>query len=186
MIAVSSLNVPDIVKVAHIALSIDVYWSLNDQGPVRNPSSSFTLPWSTYLQMDPTDLVVTAISLAWKVYVCCESAPRSFKQISAEVRSLHGLLKETQETVLTRSLPIASQERLVTILDGCTGVLKDLEAFVNKYEALGKYKWTLDRVTWGKEDVGELRARLTSNTVLLTGFLRYLTLCSFKTTYQSL
>lgn len=90
--------------------------------------------------MDPTDLVMTAIQLAWKVYVCCESAPRSFKNISAEVRSLHGLLKETQETVLARSLPPASQARLTTILDGCIGVLTDLKVLVNKYEALGKYK----------------------------------------------
>lgn len=122
--------------------------------------------------MDPTGLVVVAISLAWNVYVSCESAPKSFKNISAEVKSLHGLLKETHETVLARSLHPASHARLTTILDGCTGVLTDLKALVDKYEALGKYKWTLDRIAWGKEDIGELRARLTSNTVLLTGFLR--------------
>ncbi|MCJ1423025.1 hypothetical protein MMC29_000906 [Sticta canariensis] len=105
------------------------------------------------------------------VYVSCESAPRSFKNISAEVKSLHGLLKETHETILARSLQPASQARLTTILDGCAGVLTDLKALVDKYEALGKYKWTLDRIAWGKEDIGELRARLTSNMALLTGFL---------------
>lgn len=84
---------------------------------------------------------------------------------------MRGLLAETHERVLAHSLPPASQARLMTILDGCTGVLMDLKALVDRYEALGKYKWTLDRLTWGKEDVGELRDRLTSNTVLLTGFL---------------
>lgn len=85
-------------------------------------------------------MVMTAIQPTWKVYVCCESAPRSFKNILAEVRSLHVLLKETQETVLARSPPPASQARLTNILDGCTGVLTDLKVLVNKYEALGKYK----------------------------------------------
>lgn len=85
---------------------------------------------------------------------------------------MHGLLKETEETVLARSLPPASQARLTIILSGCTGVLTDLKALVDKYEARGKYIWTLDRVMSGKEDIAELRARLTSNTVLLTGFLR--------------
>lgn len=135
------------------------------------------------MQIDPTGFVVVAISLARTVYVACESAPRSFKNISAEVKSLHGLLKETHETVLARSLQPASQARLTTILDGCTGVLTDLKALVDKYEALGKHKWTLDRIAWGKEDIGELRARLTSNTVLLTGFLRCVSLSSFGASY---
>lgn len=123
-------------------------------------------------KLDPTNLILSAISLAWKVYVCCESAPKMFKNLSAEVISMHGLLKETEETVLARSLPPASQARLTTILSGCTGVLTDLKAIVDKYEAHGKYKWTVDRVTSGNEDIAELRARLTSNTVLLTGFRR--------------
>lgn len=52
---------------------------------------------------------------------------------------MHGLLTETHERVLAHSLPPASQARLMTILDGCTGVVMDLKALVDKYEALGKY-----------------------------------------------
>lgn len=99
---------------------------------------------------------------------------------------MRGLLAETHERVLAHSLPPASQARLMTILDGCTGVLMDLKALVDRYEALGKYKWTLDRLTWGKEDVGELRDRLTSNTVLLTGFLRCVLLSPFEAGYLEL
>lgn len=99
---------------------------------------------------------------------------------------MHGLLKETQEIVLARSLPPARQAGLETILDGCTGVLKELKDLVDRYEALGKYKWTLDRITWGKEDIGELRARLISNTVLLTGFLRCVSCSSFRAVYPEI
>lgn len=66
-----------------------------------------------------------------------------------------------QKIVFARPLPPSSQTRLATIVDGCNGVLTDLKVLIDRYEALGKYKWTLDRIVRGKDDLGELRARLT-------------------------
>ena len=53
-------------------------------------------------------------------------------------------------------------------------MLKDLQALVLKYEGLGtQSKRTWDRLKWGSKDITELRSRLTSNTVLLTAFIRF-------------
>jgi hypothetical protein len=116
----------------------------------------------------------TAIgTLAWKVYKCCKEAPESFGDISLEVLSLHAVLKEAEETVFAQPLPSAKQERLKAVGDGCYSVLKDLDNLAMKYQSLGaQSKRTWDRMRWGTEDVSQLRARLTSNTGLLTAFIR--------------
>lgn len=82
------------------------------------------------------------------------------------------MLKECEETLFTRPLPSARVERLKTIKDGCDKVLVDLQSLVQRYESLGtQSKRTWDRMRWGTEDIAEKRARLTSNTTLLTAFL---------------
>lgn len=111
--------------------------------------------------------------LAWKVYKSCKDAPESFSNISVEVLSLHAVLKEVEETITGQSLPPSTQQNLATVTQGCTSVLEELQALVQKYESLGtQSKRTYDRMKWGAKDITELRARLTSNTVLLSTFLR--------------
>ena len=101
-----------------------------------------------------------------------ESA-ESFRNISVEVLSLHAVLKESEETLLVPPPPPASEARLRVVLEGCSQVLNDLQSLVKKYESLGsKSKVTWDRMKWGKEDIAEIRARLTSNVTLLTAFIR--------------
>lgn len=111
--------------------------------------------------------------LAWKVYRSCKDAPECFKNISQEVLSLHAVLREVEENISAQTLPVTRQSNLKTIGDGCRNVLEDLQSLVDKYESLGtQSKRTWDRMKWGHEDIAELRSRLTSNTVLLTAFIR--------------
>jgi hypothetical protein len=112
--------------------------------------------------------------LAWSVYKSCRDAPGSFKNISLEVLSLHAVIKEAEETLSEQPFPTSKQEGLATVTTGCKAVLRDLQALVEKYESLGSQsKRTWDRLKWGSNDIAELRARLTSTTVLLTAFMRY-------------
>jgi len=119
-------------------------------------------------------------TLAWDVYKACKGSPDGFKNISMEVLSLHAVLKEAEETILTRPLSASREARLKTISYGCTCVLEDLQKLIDRYESLGtKSKRTWDRVGWGLENINELRSRLTSNVVLLNAFLRFVYMHNF-------
>ena len=116
---------------------------------------------------------ITLGQLAWTVYKSCKDAPESFGNISQEVLSLHVIIKEFEDNVSGQAMTAAQLTGLRTVGDGCRSVLRDLESLVAKYESLGtKSKRTWDRLAWGFKDIAELRARLTSNTVLLTAFIR--------------
>jgi hypothetical protein len=113
-------------------------------------------------------------TLAWNLYKSCKAAPESFGVISLEVLSLHAVLKEAEEIVSAQPLSATKQERLKEVGDGCYCVLKDLDNLVQKYRSFGtQTKRTWERMGWGAEDIAELRARLTSNTGLLTTWIRY-------------
>lgn len=112
--------------------------------------------------------------LAWTVYKSCRDAPESFRNISLEVLSLHAVLKEVEEILAEEPLTGSRKQSLATVTNGCKCVLDDLKALVDKYEGMGSQsKITWDRMKWGAADITELRARLTSNTVLLTAFMRF-------------
>ena len=111
-------------------------------------------------------------TLTWNVYKSCKGAPNAFGDISSEVLSLQAVLKEAEETIFAQPLTPEKQERLKVVGDGCHGVLT--EKLCKKYQSLGtQSKRTWDRMRWGSEDIAELRARLTSNTVLLTAWIRF-------------
>jgi hypothetical protein len=117
--------------------------------------------------------VISAARLAWTVYKACKAAPSSFNNISGEVLSFHAVLEEVEETLDDQKLSPSRQARLETITGGCGSLLEDLQAVVKKYESLGSQgKRTWDRLNWDAEQISELRARLTSNTVMLTAFMR--------------
>jgi hypothetical protein len=114
-------------------------------------------------------------TLAWNLYNSCKEAPESFRNISSEVLSMHIVLKEVEEVLAPPLAPI-KQEHLEAIGKGCYLVLNDLDNLVKRYQSLGS-KWTWDRMRYGMEDIAELRARLTSNTGLLTAWIKYV--CEF-------
>lgn len=112
--------------------------------------------------------------LSWNVYKSCRDAPESFGNISMEVLSLHAVLKTVEESLASRVMSESRLADLATISAGCQSVLQDLQALVDKYESLGsKSKRTFDRMGWGSNDLAELRARLTSNLVMLNTFMRH-------------
>lgn len=118
---------------------------------------------------------VAILNLAWQVYKSCKDAPGSFRNISQEVLSLHAVLKEVEETLLDHPIPPSKEAGLATVTDGCKDVLQNLQSLVIKYESLGSNtKSTWDRMRWHSDDIAELRARLTSNIVLLTAYIRYI------------
>jgi hypothetical protein len=117
-------------------------------------------------------------TLAWNVHKSCKNAPESFNNIASEVLSLHAVLKEAEETILTQPLPPKKQERLKVVGDGCRSVLEDLDKLIERYESLGSQGTrALDRMRWGTENVADLRARLTSNIGLLTAWIRCVSKC---------
>jgi hypothetical protein len=116
---------------------------------------------------------ITITALAWNVYKSCKGAPESFGNISLEVLSLHAVLKEAEETVFAQPLSQTKRECLKAVRDGCYHVLTDLDDLSKKYQSLGMQgRRVWDRMRWGTEDITELRARLTSNTGLLTAWIR--------------
>jgi hypothetical protein len=127
--------------------------------------------------------IVALGQLAWAVYRSCKDAPESFKNVSQEALSLHALLREVEEIFSAQTLSSTRQACLKRIGDGCRNVLKELQSLVNKYESLGtQSKRTWDRIKWGYNDIAELRSRLSSNTLLLTAFIRCGP-CLFSTKY---
>lgn len=82
------------------------------------------------------------------------------------------MLKEVEETLEGQELSKGRKGRLETISGGCRAVLEELQALLKKYESLGSQsKRTWDRLNWDAGEISELRARLTSNIVLLTAFM---------------
>jgi hypothetical protein len=117
--------------------------------------------------------IVTIGTLAWKVYKSCKDAPESFANITSEVQSLIVILKEAEEIASDQRLPPTQRDDLKVVGDGCHRVLEDLQNLAEKYKSLGMQgKRTWDRMRWGSEDIAELRARLISNTGMLTAWIR--------------
>ena len=111
--------------------------------------------------------------VAWKVYKSYKDAPKSFRNISHKALSLHATIKDFEDDTTGSTLTAAQQAGLQTVGDGCRNVLQDSESLIAEYQSLGtKSKGTWDRMGWGMKDITESRARLTSNTILLTAFIK--------------
>ena len=116
--------------------------------------------------------IVTVSTLAWKVFKSCKDASQEFKNLSGEVVSLHVVLKETEDLVAeSGSLNQDQASHLKHLAASCSKVLEDLEQLLTKYKSLGsKSQRTWDRLKWGNEGLTDVRARLTSNTSMLSAY----------------
>ena len=109
---------------------------------------------------------------AWQVYRTCQDASSEFQDLASDVESMHEVLKEVQTLVENHVLDDASKIRLATVLKGCHDVLKTLENKLEKYKSLGTTKKRVrDRLRWGMESIGDVRARLVLRTTILTSSL---------------
>ena len=120
---------------------------------------------------------IMAVSrLALKVYTAYKNAPDDYRNIADEVKSLHIIIGEAAQHLESTTLSNKKQQRGKEVLEGCQNVLKDLDALIEKYNALASAdrSQVFQRIKLGKEDIVTLRARLTSNTILLNSFIQRL------------
>ena len=121
---------------------------------------------------------IIAISrLALKVYTAYKDAPDDYRNISDEVKSLHIIIEEAaQHFESTTTLSNKKQQRGKEVLEGCQNVLRDFDALIEKYNVLASANTSqvFQRIKLGTEDIIALRARLTSNTILLNSFVQRL------------
>ena len=120
---------------------------------------------------------IMAVSrLALKVYTAYKNAPDDCRNIADEVKSLHIIIGEAAQHFESTTLSNKKQQRGKEVLEGCQNVLKDLDALIEKYNALASAdrSQVFQRIKLGKEDIVTLRARLTSNTILLNSFIQRL------------
>lgn len=109
---------------------------------------------------------------AWQVYRTCRDASGEFEDLASDVESMHEVLKDVQTLVENHMLDDASKIRLATVLKGCHEVLKSLDSKLEKHKSLGTNKKRIwDRLRWGMESVGDVRARLVLRTTILTSSL---------------
>ena len=80
---------------------------------------------------------IMAISgLALKVYTAYKDAPDDYRNIADEVNSLHIIINEAAQHFGSTALSNKKQQGGTKILEGCQNVLKDLDALIEKYNAL--------------------------------------------------
>ena len=124
---------------------------------------------------------IMAISgLAFKVYTACKDAPDEYRNISDEVKSLHIIINKAAQHFESTTLSTSSRQEGQEVLKGCQNVLEDLDCLIGKYNSLASASSSqvVQRVRLGAglalgiEDIATLRARLTSNTTLLNGFIQ--------------
>ena len=129
------------------------------------------------------DIMVVS-RLALKVIVAYKGAPGDYRNISDEVESLHIIIKKAAQHFKSTTLSDNSRQEGQKVLKGCQNVLEDLDTFMEKYNSLASSSagtsagHVLQRMklgasqVLGTEDIATLRARLTSNTTLLNGFIQ--------------
>ena len=131
---------------------------------------------------------IMAVSrLALKVYTAYKDAPDDYRNIADEVKSLHIIIEEaTRHFDESTALSNKKQEGGKEVLEGCQNVLKDLDTLIEKYKALAptnaNTSQVFRRIKLGTEDIVTLRARLTSNTTLLNGFIQRLDIATITVT----
>ena len=120
---------------------------------------------------------ILAISeLAQKVYTAYKDAPDDYRNIADEVKSLHIIIEEAAQHFKSTTLSDEKKQGGKEVLEGCRNVLKDLDALIEKYNALASSNTSqvFQRIKLGMEDIVTLRARLTSHTTLLNSFIQRL------------
>ena len=128
---------------------------------------------------------IMAISgLALKVYTAYKDAPDDYRNIADEVNSLRIIIEEAARHFESTTLGDKKQQRGKEVLVGCQNVLKDLDALIEKYNALvsADRSQVFQRIKLGTEDIVTLRARLTSNTTLLNSFIQRLDIATITIT----
>ena len=117
--------------------------------------------------------IIAISQLATKVYAAYKDAPKNYRNISEEVKSLEIIIKKTVQHFNSTILSDSDWQDCQEILKGCQSVLEDLYSLIEKYNSLASASSSqvVKRVGLGTEDIATLRDRLISNTGLLNSFI---------------
>ena len=118
--------------------------------------------------------IIAISKLAVKVYIAYKDAPNEYKHVTEEVKSLHIMVKKAAQHFESTTLDDNARQDGQEILKGCQSVLGDLNTLIKKYNSLASANpgQVFHRIRLGTEDIATLRARLTSNALLLSSFIR--------------
>ena len=121
--------------------------------------------------------VIALVKLAAKVRAAYKDAPHSYRHISEEVKSLQIIIKKAAKHFEGTTLSEDDQQEGQEVLKGCQSVLEDLDSLIETYKSLASADDKVQffkKVKLGTEDTATLRARLISNTGLLSSFIQRL------------
>ena len=120
------------------------------------------------------DIIVVS-QLAVKVYTAYKDAPKNYRYICEEVKSLEIIINKAILHIGSTTLSDDDRQNGQEVLKGCQSVLEDLNSLIENYNlASVRRSQIVKRVKLSKEDITTLRARLVSNTNLLNGFIQRL------------
>ncbi|KAI9671994.1 MAG: hypothetical protein M1829_004538 [Trizodia sp. TS-e1964] len=132
--------------------------------------------------LEPTEYFPAVPLLAWTLYKSCkESSSDGLQSLAQEVALTHIALKESEE-IATASpeqflkISQSQQRHLAELLEVCKDVLAELDHLIQQYERLSmQSQRSWDRLGWGDGEVGDMRAKVVSSTVILAAFNTVLT-----------
>ena len=132
--------------------------------------------------------ILTISGLAAQVYSAYKDAPDDYKHISMEVKSLQAIVDEARKYFDNTILSNSKRQEGKEALQGCQSVLEDLNSLIEKYKSLDSANrmQIFKRVKLGTEDIMTLRARLTSNTISLSNFIRRFVISIYKIYFTKL
>ena len=118
--------------------------------------------------------IIAVSQLVAKVYAACKDAPKDYRDIYGEVKSLKIRITKAIQHIQSTTLSDDDRQEGQEVLKGCQGVLEDLNSLITKYNSLASANkgQVLKKVQFSAEDIATLRARLISNTGLLNGFIQ--------------
>ena len=118
--------------------------------------------------------VIALSQLAVKVHAAYKDAPKNYRDISEEVKSLQVIIDRAVQHFANPVLSDSNRQQGHEVLKGCKSVLEDLNSIIKKYDSLASAdaSQVIKRVKLGMEDIATLRIRLISNTGLLNGFIQ--------------
>ena len=118
--------------------------------------------------------IIAVSQLVAKVYAACRDAPKDYRDIRGEVKSLEIRINKAIKHIQSPTLSDDDKQEGQEVLRSCQGVLEDLNSLIEKYNSLASAKsgQIVKKVQFGTEDIATLRARLGLNIGLLNSFIQ--------------
>ena len=118
--------------------------------------------------------IIAVSQLVAKVYAAYKNAPKDYRDICGEVKSLQIIINKAIKHIQSTTLNDDDRQEGQEILRSCQSLLEDLDSLIEKYNSLAPAKSgrIFKKVQFGTEDIATLRVRLISNTGLLNGFIQ--------------